>query len=476
MSNLVLSGGISEMPQYNNQCIWKLSIINGDEAIEVGYPLTVDFQIVRNTSANANTAVFNIYNLGSGTRNDERFFFQDRFATDKVKTIKFEAGYGNNLVTCFQGKILEAYSHRQGTEVITSIQALDYGIASDYVNTTVESGITFKDAYKLILKNSTDLTMGAIGDIDGTFLTPTTFEGRVIDVLNNITGNNTFIDNGIANTLLPNECLDDGVQILQADSGLLATPQRRGGEVVVESIFNPNFKVGQLLEIKSNIADKFSGTYKVCGITHSGIISGSTAGTRKTTLNLWIGAFLPNANYNVTQNTEVQPFTKVKIEELTPVNNQYGESVYEIYRYIRENNGNVPRNKKITSNISWKEMLLPTGSGNTTSQVYEQINEKILNNCASMAKLLQSFVDTYIAGSTINIISGWRTRENNKLAGGQAGSLHLEGLAIDFTINGMTAKDAYNKYFKKYWQYYTYYNPKGSIHVQARLGKGGAKR
>lgn len=476
MSNLVLSGGVSEMPQYKNQCIWKLSVTYENETIEVGYPLTIDFQIVRNTSASANTATFNIYNLNAGTRNDTRFFFQDRFATDKVKSIKFEAGYGNNLVTCFQGKILEAYTHRQGTEVITSIQALDYGIASDYVNTTIDAGTSFKEAYKLVLQTSKDLTIGAIGDIDGIFQTPTTFEGNIIKVLNNITGNNTFIDGGVANTLLPNECLNEGVTVIQASSGLLSTPQRRGGEVVIDTLFNPNYKVGQLLEIKSDISSAFSGTYKVCGITHSGVISGAVAGTRKTTLNLWIGAFLPNANYNVTQNTEIQPFVKVKQEEITPVNIQYGESVYEVYRYIRDNNGNVPTNKKITSNISWKEMLLPTGSGNTTQQIYSQINEKILNNCASMAKLLQDFIDTYIAGATINIISGYRTKENNQLAGGKAGSLHLEGLAIDLTINGMTAKTAYDKYFKKYWQYYTYYNPKGSIHVQARLGKGGAKR
>ena len=63
---------------YNNQCIWSLAVSDGINTKVIGYPLTIEFNIVRNTFASANSATFNIYNLSPSTRSSE-FFFQDRF-------------------------------------------------------------------------------------------------------------------------------------------------------------------------------------------------------------------------------------------------------------------------------------------------------------------------------------------------------------------------------------------------------------
>lgn len=478
-SNMVLSGRVSyNQPLLAHQCSYKLTITYDNVSLVVEYPLTCHFNIVRNTFAQSNTATFKIINLNPSTRS---LIFQDRFATDKIKLIKFEAGYNGKLALIFKGYIQEAYSQRVGTETETNIQAWDIGTADSYVSTTFEAETTFKDAYKNIVSSNKDLTLGAIGNFNGSFKTPTTLMGSPLIVLNQITGQHTYVDNGVVNSLNNNEALDYGVQVIQAESGLLGTPQRRGGEVIIESIFNPDLVVGQLVEIKSETASEFSSTYKICGINHQGVISGAVGGVRKTTLNLFIGAFLPNSNYNLTGQTTKQSFVKVKQEKIIPVVLRAGSSVQEVYNYIKTHDGDVP-NKKITQNISWKELLLPSGTGNTKQQLKTQITEEILYNCETIALKLQSFLNAYYPNKTINITSGWRSKENNaSLNNASKESTHLRGLAIDFNIKGVSSQVAFNNVFKPYWNKFTYlFRVSGAsgynIHVQSTLGKGGAKR
>ena len=463
-----------------NQCIWEISVTNGVETKIIGYPLTVDFSIERNTFASANTGTFNIYNLSPSTRSAKgNLFFQDRFNISEQKILTFKAGYNGNLIICFKGRIQEAYSKRQGTEVVTSIQCLDLGIPTDYINVTFEAGTTKKEAYLNIIQNLQGLELGAIGTLEGTYQTPVTFEGKPLDVLNEITGGHTFIDNNIINTLMPNESLDVGVTILNADTGLINTPQRRNAEIVAEGIFNPSAYVGQLIEVQSQTASEFSGTFKVTGLNHSGTISGAVAGTRTTRYNFLVGALLPNGSYTVTGTTEKQPFVKVKNNEKTPVNSKVSGDVYNVYQYIRSHNGNVPNSKVGHTNFTWKQLLLPTGTKNTTSQIYNQISTDILQNCKLIAEKLHDFVNTNFPGTKINIVSNWRSRENNaSLNNAAKESTHLRGLAIDFNLQGKTIKSAWN-IFNRSWDKFTYiYKTKTAynIHVQATTGKGGALR
>lgn len=463
-----------------NQCIWELSVTDGENTKTVGYPLTIEFSIERNTFASANVGNFNIYNLSPSTRSAKGgLFFQDRFNTTNQKILTFKAGYKGNLITCFKGRIQEAYSKRQGTEVITSIQCLDLGVPTDYINATYEAGTPKKEAYLNIIQNLQGLSLGSIGSLDGVYQTPVTFEGKPLDVLNEITGGNTYIDNGVINTLMPNEALDIGVQILNADTGLIATPQRRNAEIIAEGIFNPSAYVGQLYEVQSQTASEFSGTFKLSGLVHSGTISGATAGARTTRYNFFIGALLPNGSYTITNQTERQPFIKVKKEEKTLVNSKIGGDVYSVYQYIRSHNGQVPNTKVGHTNWTWKQLLLPAGTGNTQSQIYVQITTEILQNCKLIAEKLYDFANVNFSGRKINIVSNWRSRENNaRLNNAAKESTHLRGLAIDFNISGMSTQTAYST-FNKLWDKFTYiFKTKTSynIHVQAVPGRNGALR
>ena len=479
---MALNAGISYnvTPNYQHQCGWSLTVTDGENTHIVGYPLTIEFNIERNTFASANTATFNIYNLSPSTRSSKGgLFFQDRFNTSQNKILTFKAGYNGKLTTCFKGRIQEAYSRRQGTEVITSIQCLDLGIPTDYINVTFEAGTTKKEAYKNIIQNLGYLEQGAIGSLEGAYLTPVTFEGKPLDVLNQISGGNTFIDNGVINTLMPNECLDEGVPILKAETGLINTPQRRDAQIIAEGIFNPNAFVGQLIEVQSTTASEFSGTFQLCGINHSGVISGATAGTRTTRYNFLVGALLPNGSYTLTGTTEKQPFTKVKKEQKTVVNSPAGADVYSVYSYIRSQNGQPPNSKVGHTNFTWKQLLLPAGTGNTAAQIMAQINVSILQNCKVITEKLYDYTQVNFPGAKVNIVSNWRSKENNaSLANASKESAHLRGEAIDFNISGIATQQAFTT-FNRTWDNFTYiFRTKTSynIHVQNTTGKNGALR
>ncbi len=488
--NYTLYGGISNI-DYEHQCIWQMSVtyfetINDKQqavTTTVGYPLTVNFNIKRDTFADANKATFEIINLAPGTR-ESNAFLQDQFNTDKLKIVSFSAGYNGNLIECFKGYILQSYSERQGVNVVTRMQCLDLGTnATNYINVTIEAGTTRQEAYNIILQNCKNLTAGKCGVLEGIYETPVTISGTPLEALNQITEGHTFIDNGVVNTLMNNESLDIGVQILSPYSGLLSTPQRRDTQIIAEGLLNPSVFVGQLLEIQDPVFKVFNGTYFVCGFNHSGTISATVCGQRRTVYNLLIGAYLPESNYSLTTPTQGSkaPKNYYKVTDnnkIEPVSGVLQEDAIGIYNYIQSHNGAIP-NVKITKNISAIELF---GHQNTNDERIRELKVEYISNAITIAKKLQAFVDAYTPGAILEITSGWRSVENNnRYANASKESAHLRGSAIDFRYANMNTLAIFNNIYDKLWDKFTYrFFPTAGkppvIHVQTTFGKGGAPR
>lgn len=447
MSNGMFISNALKYPTVN-QCSWKITITSGNESIEVGYPLTLNFQITRNTLADSNTASFTILNLSPATRNS-KFFFKDIFDIPDVKAIKFEAGYDGNLTLVFSGLIQQCYSWRAGTNIETRIDAMEMGFGAVYVEGTYAPNTAKKDVYKDIVAKS-GLKLGALGTLNGVYNQEVSFMGRPIEILNEITGGHTFVDCGVIHTIQDNEAIDYGIDILNAKSGLLGTPKRRNSQLVVESIFNPNLMVGQLLQIESETESRFSGTYKLCGISHSGVISATTGGSRKTEITLLYDN-IQNSNVNVTGNPEGQSFSVVKGETVVSVGaSMYGNSVAEVYKYLQSHKGDISgiAGKKITERISWGEML----RGNTPQEVKKECTEAVLNNCVVIAQRLTDFCNTNFSGRKIQVNSGWRsTTKNLRTEGSADKSQHIYGKAIDCKILGVDMDTMHSK-FKVHWK------------------------
>jgi len=272
---------------------------DGKNALEITSPLTIELDIVRNTLSSLNTGTFRVYNLSETNRS---LIFQNRYNISSItnrKAVILQAGYGtvenkdSDLSTIFMGGILEAYSYRQGTDIVTYINAQDgaIGAYNSNINKTFAAGTSQKDIVSFMIDSLPDIAKGSIGAITGTPKTSYTVNGNIFSNLTKSYKDEFFIDNNVANILKQDEYIktDEGILLINSESGLLGTPLRQGFALSVDMLFEPKIKVGHIVEINSQINKKFNGQFKVMGLKHSGVISDAVNGDCSTNLQLNVG-------------------------------------------------------------------------------------------------------------------------------------------------------------------------------------------
>ena len=299
---------------------YRLTVYTHSETVIVTDPITCHFNVTRGVMSDCNRATIQVYNLSPTTRKQ---IFQDVFTFDQNqwKYVHLEAGYGEKLSLIFRGRILQAYSKKSGaqTDVITEIQAQALDMFDCDTHFQFKAGTSKRDAFQTIAQNLPNVKLANMGTLEGEFKTDTTFDGNTMDCLSQLTGGNVFIDNNNLNCIMLNEVIDVPVPVIKDDNCLLETPMRRDANLEVKMLFEPTLITAQLLQIESRIYEKLNvnGQYKVLGFTHDCTISGSQGGQRTTTVNLYVGPFLPNADKNV---SEKGGFVKVNGYEIVPVN------------------------------------------------------------------------------------------------------------------------------------------------------------
>lgn len=289
--------------------IYRVTIYSNTETIIVTMPITCSISTTRGLVTDSNSATIKLYNLAPNTR---KKIFQDSFTLDSSKWhyVHVEAGYGNNLngvSTIFRGRVMQAYSYRDGGSVdtVTEIQAQALDIFDCQVSTTILAGTTKIEAVQqLVNAGMPNCKLANVGELDGKILSDTSFDGNTIDAINEITGGKCFVDNENVNVLMNNEVLDVPVPVITDSNCLLSTPIRRDANLEVKMIFQPDLIVGQLLEIQSSVSPNFNGQYKVLGFTHDLFFSGAVCGERITTVQLWILPLLPGAIDQLTGNQQ----------------------------------------------------------------------------------------------------------------------------------------------------------------------------
>jgi uncharacterized protein YcbK (DUF882 family) len=406
----------------NDKITYKLTVQMDDtEVLIIEPPFTLEFDIVRNTMAQANTGTFRVYNLSESIRNS---IFQDLFDLSTFRKVTFEAGYGE-LISCFVGDLRKAYSYRQGTEIITEMFCFDggYDTLNAFTNQSFGAGVELKEVITSMIGGMRDVAKGEVGEVAETSLPRgTALIGNSIEILDKYTDGGVFIDEGKLNVLKPNEVIEGLVTKLDSSSGLLGTPKRQDASLLVDTIFNPKLKVAQVIDIESEVQKQFNGQYKIVGIKHGGIISENTCGERKTEITL----FMPNALNN-------QAFNLVSNGKITPLegNEELNQNIKGVYAYLLKYNK--PPKFNITKNISWSEALHQYSSQGGTPTI------QVLSNLVRLSKVMQEFLDKNYPGKSIKISSGWRSKGTNSSTPNASNtSLHVKGLAFDFVIQGVS--------------------------------------
>ena len=257
--------------------------------IDITSPLSLEFNISRSCNASANRATFTILNLAESTR---RKVFMDRYQTLYYKGVELRAGYGDDREEwplIFKGNIEQAFSKRNGVNYETTINAFDGGFA--YRNGRTERafavGTPDSQIIKTLLNDLPGIKLGAIGDFSSTLPRANSLNGNTMKILNDISEGHLFIDLEKLNCLRRYEGLSGNLTTINADSGLLGSPLREESFLTFTMIFEPRLQIGQFVKLESQTETTFNGTYKVIGLQHNGVISGSESGrcTTKVSLN-----------------------------------------------------------------------------------------------------------------------------------------------------------------------------------------------
>lgn len=255
-------------------------------------PFTLEFDITRRPFSSANVASLRIYNLSADNRGKIR---KDPADKDNFRTVTLKAGYKNNLPIIFAGNITQAWSVREGVNMITQIECFDGGFAftnsvfsRQYVAGTPQKSIITDMASSLGQYN---VTLGKIGDFPGTTSRGNSYSGSTTDLLREITGNAFFIDNGAVSCLNSGEAVEGQLAVINSASGLLGTPVLETKLVRFDMIFEPRLLPAQVIRLESITGANFNGTYKIVEVKHRGMISDAVCGSVITSVTLQAGNF-----------------------------------------------------------------------------------------------------------------------------------------------------------------------------------------
>ena len=270
---------------------WKAN----EEFIEIAFPLTIEFDIQKSTTSDANSALFSIYNLNAKNRS---LIVKDRFTQNDLniglerRKVIFQSGYGGKLTTTFFGNLIEGYTERKGVDFITKIEVQDgaYEMYNAISSLSVDKTTTQAQLLDVLIKDL-DLKRGYIGDVFEKILSSRgkSINGNTYEAIQAEIGDKVFVDNGLINALNVNEYIAGDVFLIDSNSGLLGIPKRTGGLINVDLMYEPLLILGQIVEIKSEFDSRFDGQYKIMAINHSGTISGAVEGNRITSIQLLIG-------------------------------------------------------------------------------------------------------------------------------------------------------------------------------------------
>lgn len=269
--------------------------------LQIGYPFTLEFDIKRDNYSASNYAQIRLYNLSEYHRN---LLLKDQNTQGAqftgVLNVTLNAGYGPGPYwpVIFKGNVTRGYSVREGVNWITNLECFDGGLA--FANATIHgangqfpSGTSYKQIFEQFVNQSLvpyGVSLGAISDYFAQKVTSKgqSFSGNTVELLDELSNHNFFIDNLNANIFLSSEALSQqNPVVLNAQSGLLETPVREQSILLVKMLFEPRLVIGSVIKLDSITAvNVYNGNYKVISVHHRGTISAAVSGEAITEVGL----------------------------------------------------------------------------------------------------------------------------------------------------------------------------------------------
>lgn len=278
------------------------------EWVVIELPITIEFTVDRTAYSDANTTSIKIYNLSQDTRAKlfhDRFLYPDptmpRSAKNDVRFVELFAGYEGErqvMSLIFSGNLFYGNSTRKGSEMITELECMDPAIwtYNNISSANFGKGSTEADIIKGLL-----LDAGYKNAIVGKSFEnkiynndrSAIFHGNTMKLIKDIVGDGIFdIDNEMPIVLGKGETIGTAIMpTINSSSGLINVPVKTNQALIVPLMFTPQLQVGQYVKIDAKETASYSdynGDYRIVGVRHQGVISGTHDAQTTTTLSLQI--------------------------------------------------------------------------------------------------------------------------------------------------------------------------------------------
>lgn len=210
--------------------------------------LKIEFECIKNSTADPNSAVIKVYNLNEDTVNKILYEYD---------TVELEAGYANgNKGLIFHGNISEiTHTREKYVDTITEIKCEDGGNGYKFAVTSksVSSGATDEDLLNIVLSDYSNYGITQ-GSIDKSLLSNTQYpRGQVLhtntrevaNVLANNHGMEVSIQDGQLQLIQAKKTLDINAEIISSETGLVDPGvQFNEDGISFKMLLNTNLKVG----------------------------------------------------------------------------------------------------------------------------------------------------------------------------------------------------------------------------------------
>lgn len=262
--------------------------------IDIQLPLTMEFDIQRDSYASTNVGEFRVYNLSQVHRT---LLTHDQWDYQNFLNVELFAGYGPGPLwpLVFSGTASYAFSVRQGTDFITTLRCFDGGKAYQNAksNVTFTSGQSMNTVYRTLIQDLLPygVSQGTVSNFTGNLAKGASFSGNTIDILRELSNNNFFIDNLKANVLAQGDAIGGPSITINGASGLLGTPVKENQYINFPLLFEPRLVIGSLINLDATTTATYNGIKKVISVHHHGVISAAVSGNAITDLGLEGGTF-----------------------------------------------------------------------------------------------------------------------------------------------------------------------------------------
>lgn len=237
----------------------------------------INFDIVKTSASESNTAVIKIYNLQKEV--------YKKFEEANAKII-LKCGYIGQLSTqplqlLFTGNITDCYTTRQKADIVTQIECGDgiSNLSNKFTNKTFVKNKNLKDLIKVLI-NDLDIPYNdfSLSHISNSKVVNTASDisvsGRTKEILDNLIkteGLEWSIQNNQFTVYSPNQSINENesVYVFNDDTGLLEVKKKKDNKIEIMALINPAVIPTKLIKIEDSLND-INSFYKIEKVTYSG--------------------------------------------------------------------------------------------------------------------------------------------------------------------------------------------------------------